>query len=127
MSLPTYNHSPTYVYRAKVLRIIDGDTFEVALDFGFRMNMERSIRVRGIDTPERFSKYEVERIHANQARDFVAKLLPLGSTVVLISAKMAIYDRIEADVFYNDPATGAQHSLSDALRANGFAKRASYT
>lgn len=126
MGLPIYDFRPFYQYKCEVLRTIDGDTFVGALNYGFRQYMDRSIRVRNLDTAELNSSIEAERIHARAARDFADSLIPVGSTVILVTAKMAIYDRIEADVYYIDPASGHQHSLTDALRANGFSKRATY-
>lgn len=117
---------PVYQYACTVLEIVDGDTFHGEVDLGFKLDMEKSIRLKGFDTPEKNSKIEAERVHALEAKAFVEKLLPPGTKVVLVTAKTAIYDRIEAAVYYIDPVTKAQLSLKDVLAANGFAKRASY-
>ncbi len=42
-----------YYYRAKVLRVIDGDTMDVDLDLGFDVVLAKQrVRLYGIDTPE---------------------------------------------------------------------------
>ena len=41
-----------YEYKAKVHRIIDGDTVDVTIDLGFEMTTKQRIRLYGIDTPE---------------------------------------------------------------------------
>lgn len=40
-------------YRASPTRIIDGDTLELRIDMGFKMSIDTSVRVLGVDTPER--------------------------------------------------------------------------
>lgn len=45
--------SDNYVRRAKVVRVIDGDTFVADVDLGYHVTMTESFRLLGIDTPER--------------------------------------------------------------------------
>ena len=42
-----------YEYRAKVKRIIDGDTIDFIVDLGFKINIEIRGRLLGVNTPER--------------------------------------------------------------------------
>lgn len=42
-----------WVYRAKPLRVIDGDTCEMLIDCGFRNQRSERLRLLGVDTPER--------------------------------------------------------------------------
>lgn len=44
---------PAYIYRSKAVRVIDGDTFIAEIDLGFRVYTRKSVRLRGVDTPER--------------------------------------------------------------------------
>jgi micrococcal nuclease len=39
-------------YKAKVIRVIDGDTIEAEIDHGCRIFSKRKIRLHGIDSPE---------------------------------------------------------------------------
>ena len=42
-----------YEYRAKILRVVDGDTVDVDIDLGFGVWMHKErVRMMGIDTPE---------------------------------------------------------------------------
>ncbi len=41
-----------YEYKAYVLRVVDGDTFEVDIDLGFRTKMVKTIRLYGINAFE---------------------------------------------------------------------------
>ena len=51
-----------YYYRAKVLRVIDGDTMDVDLDLGFDVVLAKQrVRLYGIDTPESRTRDKVEK------------------------------------------------------------------
>jgi micrococcal nuclease len=42
-----------YQYRAKILKVLDGDTVEIDLDLGFKIVLSnQKVRLAGIDTPE---------------------------------------------------------------------------
>lgn len=41
-----------YEYRARVMRVIDGDTVEPEIDLGFRVSLEVVLRLVGINTLE---------------------------------------------------------------------------
>lgn len=41
-----------YVYRAKVLKVVDGDTLDLEVDLGFSIKHEIRVRLARIDTPE---------------------------------------------------------------------------
>ncbi len=43
---------PTYIYRAKLDRIIDGDTAIFMVDLGFKTYSAVNCRLRGVNTPE---------------------------------------------------------------------------
>ena len=43
---------PNYVYRATVIKIVDGDTIDVELDVGFNTSIRKRLRFYGIDTWE---------------------------------------------------------------------------
>ena len=41
-----------YEYKAKLDRVIDGDTVDCFIDLGFNINIKERVRLKGIDTPE---------------------------------------------------------------------------
>ena len=41
-----------YIYKAKITRVVDGDTCDVELDLGFSVLYKGRVRLTGIDTPE---------------------------------------------------------------------------
>jgi micrococcal nuclease len=56
-----------YVYRAKVLRVIDGDTVEVMVDLGFHVFRQEKLRLFGINSPEIVGQTHAEGIAAKRA------------------------------------------------------------
>jgi micrococcal nuclease len=62
---------PPYQYAAEAVRVIDGDTIDVILDFGFSLKQKMRLRLAGINTPELRSKDEAERVRAQEAKTFV--------------------------------------------------------
>jgi len=72
----------THVYRAKVLRIVDGDTIDVDLDLGFTVWMRKQrIRLAGIDTPESRTRNKEEKKRGLLSKAKLKELCPTGSTI----------------------------------------------
>ncbi|MBL0263206.1 MAG: thermonuclease family protein [Leptospiraceae bacterium] len=64
------------VFKAKVIEVIDGDTFKGEVDLGFDVTITRHFRVFGIDTPEIFKpKTDSERVRGILAKDRASDLL----------------------------------------------------
>jgi len=43
---------PMYCYRATTERVIDGDTYRLSVDLGFRCSVSIEGRLQGVDCPE---------------------------------------------------------------------------
>ena len=51
-----------YEYRAKVIKVVDGDTVDVDIDLGFGVWLkDERVRIMGIDTPESRTRDKVEK------------------------------------------------------------------
>ena len=51
-----------WTYRAKVVRVIDGDTVDVDVDLGFGIwQKNERVRIMGIDTPESRTRDKIEK------------------------------------------------------------------
>ena len=83
-----------YRYRATILKIVDGDTFDAMVDLGFQSFQLKRFRVYGIDTPERGS----DRWAA--AKEDLNKLLLRGNNLRIATFKdrKDKYGRYIADV-----------------------------
>lgn len=110
-----------YNYKAKVIRVVDGDTYDMEVDLGFDIRFTARFRLRGIDTPETWRpKTESEREHGERATAFVNGLIG-GKEVTIYSHKLGIYGRYSCDVFDE-----RGDSLADILKKEGFEKLATY-
>ena len=77
-----------YQYRAKVNRVIDGDSIVLDIDLGFDIWMNnQSIRIYGIDTPEIRTKDLDEKSRGLIAKKRVDDLLPVGDVVTINTHK----------------------------------------
>lgn len=84
---------------ASIVRIIDGDTLVVDAHPWPGHAVRVSVRLRGIDTPERRSRCSDERQAADQARSELERLLAGFSTVELINVSGGkYYGRVLADL-----------------------------
>lgn len=73
-----------YEYKAKILRIVDGDTVDVDIDLGFGISLNRErVRMMGIDTPESRTRDLTEKAFGLAAKERLKDLLPIGSTARL--------------------------------------------
>ncbi len=71
-------------YRAKIIKIIDGDTVDVDIDLGFDIILTKQrIRLYGIDTPESRTRDKEEKFYGNLAKQFLNDYCPKGSHITL--------------------------------------------
>lgn len=65
-----------YEYRARVNRVIDGDTVDVDIELGFGIVLtDERVRIMGIDTPESRTSDKVEKIFGLASKERLKELL----------------------------------------------------
>ena len=109
-----------YEYQATVLRVIDGDTIEVDIDLGFSTIIKkRSVRLKGIDTPETRTRDLVEKKAGLRAKERVEDLCPPGSVITLRTTidKGDKYGRILGEIYVK----GVVQSVNKLLLEEGHA------
>jgi micrococcal nuclease len=116
MALVGPNAVPDYIYKATVVRWVDGDTVWLTVDLGFRLTMTSDFRLFGINTPE----HGQPGFH--EATAFAQKSAPEGSPVIIRSFKDPDkYGRWIVQIFIGNVVLSGQTDLNDALVAGGFA------
>lgn len=71
-----------YEYRARVNKIVDGDTVDVDIELGFDIVLTgQRVRIMGIDTPESRTSDDLEKVFGLAAKNRLKELL--GPTAVL--------------------------------------------
>ena len=109
---------------ARVIRIIDGDTIEVDAHPWPGHAVRVSVRLRGIDTPERRSRCADQRAAALLARDELERLVTGFPTVELISVSgCKYYGRVLADMKAGNRDVAAAMLESGLARAYRGGKR----
>lgn len=101
------------VFRAQCVHVVDGDTYDVILDLGFRQYALVTLRLLGVDTAELSSRVDAERVAARAARDRANELL-LGRSILVRSYKdRQTFGRYVAEIWLAAPP---DHAGADDLR-----------
>jgi endonuclease YncB( thermonuclease family) len=111
---------PSVIYDAVIIRVIDGDTVAFQADFlPAPLKKELSIRVYGVDTPEKGFRAECP---SEAARGEAASAFTKNAIATSTTRQIALIDwdkyggRVLGDVILNG------QSLRSMLIANGFAR-----
>ena len=77
-----------YEYRAKLIKVVDGDTVDVDIDLGFGVWLkDERVRIMGIDTPESRTRDKVEKVFGLAAKERLKELLGPNPTLKTFAAK----------------------------------------
>ena len=113
-----------YRYRARCIRVVDGDTLDLEIDLGFSVFVRERIRLLGIDTPEVYGvKKESEEYQAGKLASNRVTELIMGKDLIIETSKDAKgkYGRYLALVYIDD-GTIPRPLLNDILVTDGLAK-----
>ena len=92
----------TYLYKATVVRCIDGDSVIFDIDCGFDVHLKaQSVRLYGIDTAETRGGTPELKVLGNIAKDYVTQMIPVGSEVLLKTHldRKGKFGRILAEIY----------------------------
>jgi micrococcal nuclease len=110
--------APTFIYKAEVTNVVDGDTVDMVIDQGFYNQTKQRVRLLRVNTPELTDKDPAVRQKALEAKQFVINTV-LNKKVVIRSEKSDSFGRFLAEVYYLDGEV--QKNLSDELINGGLA------
>ena len=113
-----------YIYRAKLERVVDGDTIDAMIDIGFDIWIKRRIRYMGIDTWESRTRDldEKKKGLAAKARnkELIEKVSSKPGYFRLKSHGVGKYGRVLGEVFVQD-VDGKQYNINETLISEGHA------
>ena len=73
-----------YQYKAKVLKVLDGDTVDIDLDLGFNIVLSNQrVRMAGVDTPESRTANKEEKPRGLLSKKKLGEKLPVGSWQII--------------------------------------------
>ena len=113
-----------YIYRAKLERVVDGDTIDAMIDIGFDIWIKRRIRYMGIDTWESRTRDldEKKKGLAAKARnkELIEKVSSKPGYFRLKSHGVGKYGRVLGEVFVQD-VDGKLFNVNTKLISEGHA------
>lgn len=125
-----------YVYKAKVLNIVDGDTIDLLVDLGFNITQEIRFRFELIDTAETYRpRNAAERAHGAEATQYLHDIL--GEEPIIIKTNKDKHGKYRylAKIYDTDGSEVAElisvlddslESINERMIGLGFAKRENY-
>ena len=111
-----------YIYKGKVIRVVDADTVDAELDLGFGITMTQRFRINDYDAPETWRpKTEAEKQHGQEATARAKELLEDQELFFKSSKIPGIYGRYGATIWLPDG-----QDYTDVMISEGFEKRDNY-
>ena len=113
-----------YIYKAKLDRVVDGDTVDALIDVGFDIWFKKRIRFKGVDTWESRTRNLEEKALGLKAKARTKELLEKVSSKSgyfrIKSYGLGKYGRVLADIFIMDK-DGKQWNINETLITEGHA------
>jgi micrococcal nuclease len=113
-----------YIYRAKLDRVVDGDTVDALIDVGFDIWFKKRIRFMGLDTWESRTRDLEEKKKGKLAKERTRQLLEEVSSKPgyfrIKSHGLGKYGRVLGEIFIMDK-DGKQWNVNETLISEGHA------
>ena len=107
-----------YEYKAKLIRVVDGDTIDAEIDLGFKIFIKERIRFAGIDTPESRTRHKHEKSWGLAAKCRVKDLLEYEDAEFTLTTelqKKGKFGRILGSVILADGTSLSEILLDEKL------------
>ncbi len=114
-----------YWYRALCTQVIDGDTIQVNIELGLKVNLTERVRLYGIDSSEIFGvkmgspEYTAGMLCKNRV---VELILNKPIWINTIKDRQEKYGRFLANIYFLD-TNGQYTNLNELLVSEGLAKK----
>ena len=114
-----------YQYKAKLIKIVDGDTVDALIDCGFSTFKKERIRLYGIDAPESRTRDKEEKKRGLAAKARLTELIEDGKDEFIVETsidKKGKYGRLLGTLYplsHNDMLMA--ESFNDILISEGHA------
>lgn len=111
-----------YEYKAKLIKVVDGDTVDAMIDCGFSVYRKERIRLLGIDAPETRTRDKKEKERGLIAKARLKELIKDGRNEFMVKTFLdgkGKYGRL-LGVLYNLEVS--EKTFNDVLVIEGLAK-----
>ena len=112
-----------YTYKAKLVRVINGDTLDIEIDLGFDIIIRQRLKLYGIDTPDSRSSNSEVKQKGLDVKQRLIDLLTKEFKVTTILNKRGKYGRILGNIYITDSKTGNEICINEMLVTEGLAVR----
>ena len=107
-----------WIYNATLLRVVDGDTADAAIDCGFNISVKKRIRFKSVDTWESRTRNLEEKKLGLKAKAYTKEMLERNEGKFTVKSHgVGKYGRLLGEIFIE----GEDKSLNDLLIENGHA------
>jgi micrococcal nuclease len=98
----TLNNHVMYEYKAKILRVVDGDTVDALIDLGFDTHVTKRIRLYGINAPESRTRDKEEKVRGLAAKDRLKEILKQDKNEITVKSHgVGKFGRCLGELFVN--------------------------
>ena len=113
-----------YIYRAKLDRVVDGDTVDALIDVGFDIWFKKRIRFMGLDTWESrtrdLEEKKLGKLAKERTRQLLEDVCSKSGYFRVKSHGLGKYGRVLGEIFIMDK-DGKQWNVNETLIAEGHA------
>jgi len=107
-----------WIYNARLIRGVDGDTADAWIDCGFNISVKKRIRFKGVDTWESRTRDLDEKKLGLKAKKYTKEMLERNDGKFTVKSHgVGKYGRLLGEIFID----GEDKSLNDLLIENGHA------
>ncbi len=110
-----------YTYKAKLMRVVDGDTVDAEIDLGFGVFMKQRIRLYGINTPESRTRDLEEKERGLAAKARLVEILGKEFIIETILNKRGKFGRILGTLHTIAEEGGESININQKLVEEGHA------
>ena len=110
-----------YQYKAKLIRVVDGDTVDALIDCGFSTFKKERVRLYGINAPESRTRDKKEKKRGLAAKTRLKELIKEGKNEFMVETKIdkkGKYGRLLGELFN---LSGVGGSYNETLVKEGHA------
>jgi micrococcal nuclease len=107
-----------WIYNAKLIKGVDGDTADAFIDCGFNISVKKRIRFKGVDTWESRTRNLEEKKLGLKAKAYTLEMLSRNDGKFTVKSHgVGKYGRLLGEIFIK----GEEKSLNQLLIDNGHA------
>lgn len=107
-----------WIYNARLIRVVDGDTADAAIDCGFNISVKKRIRFKSVDTWESRTRNLEEKKLGLKAKAYTKEMLERNEGKFTVKSHgVGKYGRLLGEIFIK----GEDKSLNQLLIDNGHA------